>query len=756
MDEKDYEVLSDDELFEKTKEINTLKDLSLEALNNLEDTFDTEEDTLELQSEFDESLEDADLVFKTQVETKQDLEQKEKKKESFGQKIMNKWRDLEKQKKIMIISIILILIILLVVAIALLFKKDDPVIDKVPDVILKSDNYRYENGKLIFLDDEEEIGTYECTNKDEKLCAVAYLTNDSDLDVTSKVSDDGTPLILHSDIYYKRFVFLIDHKNESDKDIKLYDIKEGKVLKTVFAIKAYGSDYVALKNDSSKYGLDKITENEVTTVIPYEYDNVSVISRDGVEKSVAVRKDNNSYLASFENKILTKAFNSTITSANDKYVVTKDANGNYHVYDYNAKEVNSATQQYVVLMDEYMISVRSNKLYVLTYDGAYMNGAPIELKNDKYNVIETYKDKKLVKVMKSFDYELSDAVLNVNVYDENGTDKENYALNLYEGKLSSKLAYMNYFDGTLEFFADETKKTSLGTYSCNNRNSIDKDTTSLSNCRLASESFYRQIVGNTKEVDESSKLGWIPIFGKKYAFIQDGNNILLYNLSEKKEIARYSSVDTSSYTHANEVVLSDASTIPFIAVSKNSGKYGVAKISSEGVNPVISFEYDNIKRLGDYYVVKSGNTYALYDLNGQKKSVDLPSEIVDYHGNHIKTMKDDTYFVHSFDKEGSGSGYTYVELYDSFYGAIKQNHVHLYDYEAKDLFEHISDKTESQLEIKVNNYYGSGTKSFTVANKLSEIDGEKYYVLQIGTVTGYVTVTVPVAGEEAGPGDTDE
>lgn len=63
MDEKEFNETiteNDVETLETTKEIQTLKDLSITAINNIEN---------EYQEDFDDNMEDADLIFKSQTDT---------------------------------------------------------------------------------------------------------------------------------------------------------------------------------------------------------------------------------------------------------------------------------------------------------------------------------------------------------------------------------------------------------------------------------------------------------------------------------------------------------------------------------------------------------------------------------------------------------------------------------------------------------------------------------------------------------------
>ena len=192
-----------------TKEVPNLNELSRSALQNLEPELDDNEIKVEELSEFDEAQEDANLVFKTEVKAKEEI--KEKKKGSIFKKLGRIWKNMPKKNKILIIVGVLIFIIAIIAIIVLLSPKKEEEKPKLPDIILSGDNYRYENGKLIFLDDEDEIGTYECENKDQNLCKVAALDSDEFDDVV-KVDEDGNKITFYSPIYENRYVFIIDHK----------------------------------------------------------------------------------------------------------------------------------------------------------------------------------------------------------------------------------------------------------------------------------------------------------------------------------------------------------------------------------------------------------------------------------------------------------------------------------------------------------------------------------------------------------------
>ena len=362
------------ENLETTKEILSLKDFALEATNNEESVVlpIIEEAPIEA---LDENMEESNLVFDTVIKTKEDIAKNEneeqKTKKNIFKILKDKWSKLDKKKKIIVIVITLILIILIVLGIILLVTNNKD--DKSPteNIVLESDNYRYENGKLIFLDNDKEIGEYECKNKDENSCAVYTITSHDKLDNTIKVNENNEEISVHAKIYDETYAFIIDHGTSDDKSILLYNIKNNTVIDTVFDVIMYGDNFVSVKNNESKYGLLEFKDETVKKLIPYDYDELSLIT-DNDTSIVVVKKDNNSYLASLDNKILTKAFNETITGANANHVKTKDANGKYNVYDYEAKKVSEETYDFVSLLDNIMLVVRDNDLYVYDYENNKM------------------------------------------------------------------------------------------------------------------------------------------------------------------------------------------------------------------------------------------------------------------------------------------------------------------------------------------------------------------------------------------------
>ncbi len=728
----------DENEFKKNEPLETTKEVL--ELDDLNPVVDEEENVngieMENLDDFDENRKESEIVFKTELETKEEL--KKEKKENIFKKLKRKWNSLSKKNKILFVCLgvfLLLLIIFLIVFLVMLIPKEEEA-PKEPDVILEMDNYRYENGSLVFLDGEKELGRYECENKDENLCATALLTTDDAMDTKKRVDEDGNLLHFHSLIYFDRFVFIRDSKNAQNVETLIYDLETNEVVKTVFEVlqDPEYENYFVTKDKEGNRELIEFTESEMKTLISSAslYQEIHMIPDTDALSLVSVKKNQEYFLVNITNTNPTRAITNRIVGANNQYMKAKEENGRYHVYDYNGKEINpNDSYDYVALLPNVLIGVVQNNIVIKDYNNHDMSMDHPALTNKNYNPVETIQNNKVIKTEKSFDYELTDSMLNLNVYD--GIDKTNYTFDLREGALSTHLAYMNYFNGTLYFYTDQEKTNPVGSYRCTNRNEVGNDTTTLSACKPATETVYRE-TRNLKENGEH-KVGVLPLILKQYMFIQDGDTIVLQNvLNDGKELATYESVDASIYSGLGELSISTVNNVSFIAKSKNSGNFGVANISSEGVRPVISFNKESILKLGDYYVVKENGKYSLYDSMGEKVTEDKASPIVDYYKNYLKTFNDGNYHVHSFDSTITETGYDYVELYDDYYAAVLNGKVHVYSYKDPSS-DYITDGEESgaKLELSSEYYYGKNVNAFKIRFDSS------YLYLSIGQTNGTYT-----------------
>ncbi len=703
----------ENESLHTTKEVLNLDELTESAINSIEEIVD--ENMAEADLQFQEEIEQLHMPDDTMILEPE--EKKKDKKENIFKKLKNKWSKLSKKNKIIIIIVSIIVLILIGVGVFFLTRKKEAPKQDVPDVILEEDNYRYENGILHFLDDEEELGTYECTNKDENKCFVAYLTNDDEFDGLKKINDDGEEINIRSKIYNERFVFVFDNKSENDDIIKLYDMKDNEVKEEFLLVKAYDfiEDAVILKNMDNKYGLVTFNDDEAKTTINYDYDYLGVLEDDKDLERLVAKKDGSFYLVNKNNETLTNAMSDPIVGANKEHLKIKNVENQYTVLDYHGKEVGKG--DFALLLDKYVIFAREMQLYVTDYEKHPMNLDGIAIKNNTFNPIATYKKNKLVKTEKSFDAEIYDKNLILTIYEDDTDDLETVTLNLTDGEFSKNLAFMNYLNGKLYFYSDEKKENLLGSYVCNNKNNVESNNASLNNCTIANESLLTENTANEKEKHNNDELGLLPVFYNRYIFIRDGNeSIVLYDLKEGSTKAWYTKVDAKIYNKADKLNNVDNGPFYYIAQSERSGSYGLAKITANSVDVQLEFKYNSLKRLGDYYVIETDGSYFLADIGGRVLTTAKNGPIVDYNHNNLKYIKDNKYYVSAFDKDSDGNGYEYIELYDNYYAAVSRNekdkkaYLSIFKYNAEEAV----NNTAENILLNIDKYYGDGVKAFNI------------------------------------------
>ena len=301
--------MNNDDL-EKTKSLSDLSDL---IAKETEDVLPKNNDTLEddILKNLEEPKEDVynDLIthdIELATRTKEIEESKEPKKEN----LIDKFKKLPKKTKALIIGLILLLVILVVVVVVIVLTHKKPQGEPTPEepsIVIDNGNYRYEDGTLKFLNESNtQIGSYECNNKEEDKCYVAYLdNNEDDLNVSKNMYESNELINIRSSIYHNRYVFIVDSIDDKPA-IKLYDMLENNVIGEYFGVKAYDTDkndYVILKDKSNKYGLYEISSNEVKTIIDPSYQYMGIIKKDTNDK-IIVKKSSGYYLIDY-NKLIT-------------------------------------------------------------------------------------------------------------------------------------------------------------------------------------------------------------------------------------------------------------------------------------------------------------------------------------------------------------------------------------------------------------------------------------------------------------------
>ncbi len=677
------------------------------------------------------SPEDASSNIEKEEPTSREAKNKNKKsKKSLG----DKWRNLSPKKKTTIIVVIVIIGILLVAAVAYLLLKPDnkpqeePPKTEEPTVIVEKENYVYKNGTLTLLDKiEQEIGTYECQNKDEKLCYVINYNDEDKFDVPKNVYEDGTVIPRPSDIYGDNYAFIYDNSKEEDGLITLYNIKDKKEEGKYLLVKGFAdSNFVILKNSNNKYGAVEITKDGIKEKLEFTFDYLGRLNKD----SKVVGKTNKRYfIYNLDGKLESKGLNAEIKSYNNKYIVTMD--DTYNVYNYKGEKIIKDSSDYASLLDDYVILIKDKKLFVRDYEDNLYNADGIEIESLDYNALNVYNsDKVLTETKRAFEIEFEKNLMHIN-YVRRNTAKT-ATIDTYEGKLNANMEFISYYGDKLYFYSDDAKTKLIGTYTCSNKNVIDKKTTSLSNCGLASESFYSV---NEIEKDNSTNLGLLPIFNERYAFIYDNIDkenptIILYDLKNSRTLSKYASVDAGVYEGGNKVSFKIAKNTYIMAQNKSNHKFGVINISDDKVSGIIPFEYDSVEKLRDYFLVQeNGGTYVLLDKTGVAQSGRYQYKIVDYLGKMFKVKNNDKYGIMDENSEIAPVNYLDIVLKDSYYLAINKD-------KALEIFKYNDNNFKLKTPIPLGDNYkdnyevikmGEGFKVIVKnTNETINIDSEGY------------------------------
>lgn len=564
--------------------------------------------------------------------------------------IKDKWYELSKKKRtIIIISAILIFLIILAITIYLtFFKKEKVELPQEEEIILLKDNYRYENGKLIFLDkNDRTIGEYSCKNVDPNKCYVMKLNYENDdFERIISVNETGEEIEKNSLIYLDKYVFISDG-NESN----LYNFKDKKNELKVNRIKTYGTEknLVVVEDEDGKYGLIELTLDGVEYLIRPSYNNLGIINSKLVYL-VALDKDK-TYIINSDGKKISSNITGVIKSLNEDYIVV-EKNKTYNLYDYEYTELLN-NYDYINLSSDIVSLVKNKHLFLRDLSLNKLNEDGIRLDNTDYVKKYVYdNENKLKETKKSYEIVVKDNYAMITI----GNDIKN--INLNEGIVNSKYNYINYFDGKLYFYEDENKENLLGTYVCNNKNDIKDSNSTLNKCILFN--INDKISG---------------IYNENYVIIDDNydNNsekkYYIYSLKEKKIKGTYSYLEVINTNELNETIKHiNSNSSYFIAVTdtgKNKGNYGVIEITNEKVSGKVPFDYQSINKENEYYIMKNSNgKLSLFDNKFAKLS-----------------------------KE-----FDYIKLYDKYYVGINDNKLNVYTYSSN------KELLTNSLEVNDINY----------------------------------------------------
>lgn len=654
------------------------------------------------------------------MDSKQENENNSKKGKKKKSTLKERWNKFTKKQRVVIILLIILLVVTLAVGAIFLLQENDEVEVKEPEepkIVIENKSYRYEDGSLILLNkNEQEIGKYECKNKETKKCFVAYNSNEDDLDETKYTYENGELISTQTPIVNDTYVFIYDNKSEKDSVIHLYNVKDESIEETYRLVKKAINDesFFIVANTEGKYGLIQLTEEGIIQVIKFNYEYLGVVDKSVQQLDNIIAKSNEKYyLIDKDEKQISKPIKEAIVGYNNNYIKVKNIEGNYSVYDYNGNKILENTYEYIYLLDKYFGVVKDKLLYMIDENENTLNVDGIKLPNNKYNKTYIYDENdKMLEIINAVDITLEENNIIITLTEE---DKEKiHTINVIESTINNKLAYISYIDGKLYFYSDEEKKTLIGSYPCKNKNDIIDENSSLQNCYLAKESSYSENEINEKE----DNLGYLPIINNRYVFINDvldttKQSIILYDIVDKKTKSTYLSVDAGIYSNASSLTFYDTDNLNVIAVSAKKGKYGMISITKDDVTSFLEFSNNKIEKIGDYYLVnKASGTYALLDSTKNFITKEYSYKIEKYFKNYVKVVDNNKYRLFNFEgDEITNDAYDYIAMYNDNYATIKDNKLTVYNYNKEILIK--------DLEIKIadyNNAYSIDNAGVTIYN----------------------------------------
>lgn len=669
------------------------------------------------------SDEEEDVLEDDNIENEPVVDQKlEKKKQKKENKLVCAWKQMPKKKKIILI-VILSLIIILVVGLILFFALHKE--QAGPSVILQEDNYRYENGKLVFLNkDKNEIGTYECEHKDENLCYVAYYKDEDNLDIDVYKNEDDSSYLKRSLIYKDNFVFITDTSDNKNTNVKLYNIKTNSVDGEYAFIKNYGDYVIASKDD--KYGILEFESEKAITKVNMDYDFLGYYPSD----ENIIFKDKTGYgIMDVDKKIYVSKIKEQIRSYTKDLIVAA-LDSNYIVYDYSGKKVSLMDAEYIKIVSDYILLINDKKLYVYDLDYNLLNMDGLQLETQDYNnIIVVDKNGEVKETKRAFEFNVDGDSVKIKINDNE------FSINVNEAKINNNLAYIKYSDNKLYFYSDKEKNKSLGKYNCQNANNVSKDDIVFNNCFLAKESKLIERKSN-------GDLGYLPIYNDRFVFIQDeqtgssSRNIVFYDLKMDKVLSNYTEVD-AGYYNKNGFVNMASSDNAIIIARKQNGIVLAFKITSNGVETIIKSNYNatEIKYLNEYLLAKyNDGTYHLFKNDGTEitKNISTTSEIVNYYNNYIVVKNNDKYQIYNLENgQIISDEFNYVDLNGTYYVGIINKKLNVYNYNSKNklLCKDLEIDGDDYPNLYTIKYYNASNIIVTIQSKEYSFAGNMEYTV---------------------------
>lgn len=161
----------------------------------------------------------------------------------------------------------------------------------------------------------------------------------------------------------------------------------------------------------------------------------------------------------------------------------------------------------------------------------------------------------------------------------------------------------------------------------------------------------------------------------RYAFIYDNKDklneqVVLYDISEKKVIEKYKYVKE----------LKDN----LVIVKNDQEKYGILKISEEGITPLVDFAYDYLGYITDRDKIVAMNNldYYLLDMSGNKVTKNIPGEIKNFDDKYLSVLIDKEYYIYDYNGiKAIDKKFDYIDFNSGYVTVVLTNKAYVYDNE---------------------------------------------------------------------------
>lgn len=255
-----------------------------------------------------------------------------------------------------------------------------------------------------------------------------------------------------------------------------------------------------------------------------------------------------------------------------------------------------------------------------------------------------------------------------------------------------------YEDGILKI--KNTSGSEIGSYEC-----VDKD---IDKCYVA---YLTNEDDNDmpKYIDEDGNLLNLrsSVYYNRFAFVFDENKIKLYDLIDKESLQDLELIKTPDSKSS-------------LVVAKNlEGKYGVLEMTSEKVNTLLDFKYENLSLQDDLekIVYNDGKSSYLLDTKGEKITNPLKGTIKSFNTLYV-ALYNKNYSLYDYQGTKLLSDLDYITFYQGYIITVNNSKIYIYDQDLSKVNEEglqVTDKTYTTTYVfdKDNNFKESN-KAFDV------------------------------------------